>query len=222
MLKIIKQYLKKIYKKIKIIFFLSKKQKAIQRWRKDRGDETLRINYNLNSQSIIFDIGGYKGEWAKKIYNKYNCNIYIFEPVKFFFNDINKTFKDNKKIKIFNFGLSNKNKVIDMSIDNDSSSTNKDGANKTKAQFKSISNFINRHKIQNIDLIKINIEGDEYDLLNNLIKNDLVKNIRNIQIQFHDFIPNAKKEMHKIQKKLSKTHKLSYQYHFVWENWEIK
>ena len=70
--------------------------------------------------------------------------------------------------------------------------------------------------------MKINIEGGEYDLLEHLIETGFVKNIFDLQIQFHDFIPNARGRMENIQKKLKKTHKLSYQYEFVWESWKLK
>ena len=219
---IIIEIIKKIYRKIKNTFFLPKKNKAKQKWVKDEGDKTLRLDYNLNKESIVFDIGGYKGEWSEKIYNKYNCNIYIFEPVKKFFDKITEKFYNNEQVKVFNFGLSGKNSFLNINIDNDSSSTNVQGENKIKAEFKSISSFVKNHKIKNIDLIKINIEGDEYNLLNDLLDNNLIKNIKNIQVQFHDFILGAKKKMKKIQKRLKQTHKLTYQYIFIWENWRKK
>ena len=68
--------------------------------------------------------------------------------------------------------------------------------------------------------MKINIEGGEYDLLDRLITTGLVGKIDNIQVQFHEFVPNAKERMQNIQKKLSKTHTPTYQYEFIWENWK--
>ena len=70
--------------------------------------------------------------------------------------------------------------------------------------------------------MKINIEGGEYDLLEHFLESGFIKNINNIQIQFHDFIPNAEERMKKIQYELEKTHSLTYQYPFVWENWQRK
>ena len=70
-------------------------------------------------------------------------------------------------------------------------------------------------------MIKINIEGSEYDLLEHLIETYFIANIGNIQVQFHNFIDNAKERMRNIQTNLAKTHKLTYQYEFVWENWKL-
>jgi hypothetical protein len=46
-----------------------------------------------------------------------------------------------------------------------------------------------------------------------------VRQIENIQVQFHDFVPDAEGRMQRIQEKLAQTHELTYQYLFVWENW---
>ena len=73
------------------------------------------------------------------------------------------------------------------------------------------------------DLIKINIVGEEYEVLEILLKNNMISIFKNIQVQFHDFIvDNAKERMIAIQKKLALTHVLTFQYEFVWENWKLK
>ncbi|MEM7512644.1 MAG: FkbM family methyltransferase, partial [Bacteroidota bacterium] len=79
---------------------------------------------------------------------------------------------------------------------------------------------INELGSNHIDLIKINIEGGEFELLEAIIDAGWVDKIDNIQVQFHDFVPNARERMMEIQKKLSFTHELTYQYDFVWENWK--
>jgi hypothetical protein len=42
----------------------------------ERGDYTLRLNYNLDKDSIVIDAGGYKGWFAENIYNNYGKNIF--------------------------------------------------------------------------------------------------------------------------------------------------
>lgn len=43
------------------------------RWATDKGDSTHRLNYDLDENSIVFDVGGYLGKWAELIYAKYGC-----------------------------------------------------------------------------------------------------------------------------------------------------
>jgi hypothetical protein len=71
-----------------------------------------------------------------------------------------------------------------------------------------------------VDLIKINIEGDEFPLLKNLIDNNKTNLFKDIQVQFHQFIPDSINKRNWIREKLSLTHTLTYDYEFVWENWK--
>jgi hypothetical protein len=73
-----------------------------------------------------------------------------------------------------------------------------------------------------IDLIKVNIEGGEYDLLDRMIETGIARACRDIQVQFHDWIPSAAERRKAIQEALSKTHTLTYEYPFVWENWRLQ
>jgi hypothetical protein len=43
---------------------------SLKKWFEDNGDNTHRINYNLNQDSIVCDLGGYIGEWSDKIQRK--------------------------------------------------------------------------------------------------------------------------------------------------------
>ena len=54
---------------------LSEKNKKI--WYQENQDDTLRVDYDLNSNSLVFDLGGYKGDWSDEIAARYCCNIYI-------------------------------------------------------------------------------------------------------------------------------------------------
>lgn len=195
----------------------------ITRWFADQGDKTLRLNYNLNKDSIVFDLGGFKGEWSKDIFSRYGCNIFIFEPVSEFEKNIRLKFLKNEKIRIFNFGLAEKTKRTSISICNDASSIYiKNDSQEEEIILKKASDFFDENSISHIDLMKINIEGGEYDLLEHLIETKYVLLIDNIQVQFHNFLPGAENRMKRIQKELSKSHSLTFQYKFVWENWKLK
>ena len=69
-----------------------------------------------------------------------------------------------------------------------------------------------------IDLLKINIEGMEYELLERIVPN----NIKNIQVQFHKIGENYEERYQKIREKLLQTHELTYDFPFVWQNFKLK
>ena len=192
------------------------------KWFKDDGDKTHRINYELKEDAIVIDLGGYEGQWAADIFCKYVCNIYIFEPFSEYVNNIQNRFKNNPKIKIFNYGLAAKDSKEKLYISADGSSIHKSADRAVEIELKNIDSFFNDHNIHYVNLMKINIEGGEYDLLEDLIVSGLILNIENIQVQFHDFVPDATSRMGAIKMNLAKTHMLTYEYEFVWENWKIK
>lgn len=198
-------------------------RERVMPWFADKGDQTLRLDYELNENSVVFDLGGYKGEFAADIYCRYTSEIYIFEPIESFFQIIQKKFLKNNKVKIYNFGLAGKDDEMQISMSDNSSSVFLKTENSETIQLKSIVDFIRVNNITKVDLIKINIEGGEYEVLESLLENNLIGIFENIQVQFHDFLfENAKERMNAIQEKLKLTHQTTYQYEFVWENWKLK
>jgi len=191
------------------------------RWNSENGDNTHRLNYNLTDNSIVFDLGGYKGEWSEQIINKYNSYIYIFEPVKEFYNIIIEKFRNNDKVKVYHFGLGDIDTTSQILLDGDTSShILKSDNNSETIKIVSINKFIKENNISNVDLVKINIESAEYVLIESLIESNNLDKFKNIQVQFHTFIPDCVERRDSIRYHLSKTHKLTYDFTFIWENWE--
>ena len=69
---------------------------------------------------------------------------------------------------------------------------NNDKKNKINCEVRDILNVKDDLKIHQINLIKINIEGEEYNLLDHLIQRNSLDIAIEYQIQFHDFINDAK------------------------------
>jgi len=191
----------------------------IARWKSDRAEKK-RYSYSLSKDSVVFDVGGYEGQFSSDVYSRYRSKIFIFEPVASYAKNISDRFSNNPDIAVYDYGLSGKTEETTIYINNNSSTLFSAGLPSEKAKMMKASDFLKANSIKTIDLMKINTEGGEYSLLEELIENDLIKNINNIQVQFHTFAPNAKERMEAIQRELSKTHHLTYQYVFVWENWE--
>src|SRR5215468_11290814 len=91
-------------------------------WIRDRGDKTLRLDYDLGDDSMVFDLGGYEGQWSSDIFAKYRCLIHIFEPVEEFATNIEKRFAKNDKVVVHRFGLSNRTFKTNIFVDADATS----------------------------------------------------------------------------------------------------
>lgn len=198
------------------------KRNEMRKWQQQKGDLTHRLDYDLTEASVVFDLGGYVGQWTSDIFSKYQCNIYVFEPVTEYYDIIRKRFSKNKKIKAFNFGLSNKNETLEIFVHESSSSAFVKGEKAQSMELRRCDEFVQAENLKNIDLMKINIEGGEYDLLDHILDKGLIGQIVDLQVQFHDFVENASKRRQRIQKRLGKTHELTYCFDFIWENWRLK
>lgn len=200
----------------------NKQAQRVKPWFLINGDKTLRLQYPLNKTSIVFDLGGYKGDWAYQIWKEYQSQIYVFEPYKPYCDTIRARFAAIPSIKIFEYGLGSKNEELGFSVAENASSVFNSGEKTATITIHSIQEFLEKHKINKVDLIKINIEGGEYELLEYLLENNLIDRFENLQVQFHDFVPGAESRMKSIQERLGRTHYTTYKYEFVWENWKRK
>ena len=204
-------------------FRLTERDRRARAWIAAGNDRTLRLDYDLTESSQVFDLGGYERQWASDIYATYRCQVHVFEPVERFAARIERRFARNPAIHVHRFGLAGETKTIQLTVDADRSSAFVPGttvASETEAvALVRAADFFESHGIGVVDLMKVNIEGGEYDLLEHLLDAGLVGRIRDIQVQFHDFVPDAPARMRAIQTRLSSSHKLTYQTEFVWENW---
>jgi FkbM family methyltransferase len=195
----------------------------VKKWFQENGDYRHRLNYDgLIAESLVFDLGGFKGQFASDLYAKYNSKVFVFEPVTTFYEFIRDRFHCNSNLTVFPFGLGERDYSLPIYLSGDSSSGyRKSGEEFELVRIVSFQNFLGNHAINAIDLMKVNIEGAEYDLLDHLIENGIHLRIKNLQIQFHRAVPNYKARYMRIAKELEKSHRLTYHYPFLWENWSL-
>lgn len=192
----------------------------------EKGGEALRLDYPLGKDAVVIDVGGYHGDFAADMVCKYDCSVDVFEPVERYADKIRDRFSSNSKVNVVQAGLGASEKDEFINIAGLGSSVfdgGFGGATKEKIRIISAVDYIQSKGYSAIDLVKINIEGGEYELLQSFFEHpDLINRIKFFQIQFHDFVPGAQKMRIEIQQKLSETHKLMWDYPFIWESWEIK
>lgn len=175
------------------------------------------ISYPLTADSTVLDIGGCRGTWAKSIADKYDPYIFIFEPIREFYETCLFRFKDNPKVKIFNYGVSDTNGRVILSKNGVHTSEFKPLSDQEEVEVRDVTEILPFNKV---DLMSLNVEGGEYKILQRLITSGKIQNIEHLQIQFHDFFPEAKAERDKLRAELGKTHKEKFCFPFIWESWK--
>ncbi len=178
----------------------------------DKRNKTKIINFfkkKLNDDKItLIDVGAHKGETIKLFSKNFRIkNIFAIEPNIEIFEILKKNFSFDKKIFIFNFGLSSDYEKKDLKVFEDTSSSTFNKINthtnyyarkkryfsffSNELKFKSLnsnliplSDLILKNNINQIDILKIDTEGYEFKVLKG-IQNDQFKFIKYIYFEHH-------------------------------------
>lgn len=191
----------------------------VEAWFAARGDETLRLDYDLTPNSVVVDVGGHEGLWSQAILERYGCRIWIFEPMPAGYRALTRRFGSIADVSVLPFGLAHESRSVAFADLGDRSSSHRTGDRTVAVELREVDGVLHELGITNIDLVKINIEGGEYDLLERLIACGWAARCRDIQIQFHRCVSDADARRQKIRTALAATHTLTYDFPFVWENW---
>ena len=91
-----------------------------------------------------------------------------------------------------------------------------------KVQIRSIVECIRELEVDRIDLLKVNIEGGEYEVIPAIIESGDIAKVQYLQVQFHNFVDNATDKRTSIRTHLDRTHMEMWNYEFVWESWKLR
>ena len=78
------------------------------------------------------------------------------------------------------------------------------------SNLKSISDFVVEKKIEQIDLLKLNVEGAEYEILDNLISTNFIDKVKILLVQFHLNQSIDYSKYKSLKKKILKTHNCEF------------
>ena len=166
------------------------------------------IHKELGSKLPVFvDVGSHKGEYITQILKRFNIEkIYAFEPNPTIFKKLSKNVRNIRNIEIFDNGVGhlNEKKILHQNIESSSSSIYPLNINSKyyKKKFiilnffnlKKIStpieidlikleDFLNNKRITQVDLLKIDTEGSEFNVLKGLNKN--IEKVKLIHFEHH-------------------------------------
>ncbi len=177
-------------------------------------EQYLRNNVVINEGDCIFDVGANIGLFSLFVSRlQKNVKIYAFEPIEPIFEVLqeNVHLHSLNNIFLFNYGLSSENnsdKIFTFYPNMAGNSTTKpleklaqrDAMNavlsqeqveyffqstQVKGELRTLSSMINQLDIKSIDLLKIDVEGEEYEVLKGIEEDDWRK-IKQIVAEIHD------------------------------------
>jgi FkbM family methyltransferase len=165
----------------------------------------------LDNQSIIVDCGSHKGEFTKLLIKHYpNGHYFLIEANPILSNFCSSYFSKERNVKTFNAAIGGERKYyvpFYISTNPKSSSLSKSIIGKRWIYFLrfrkikkevavpmiTLSHLLKKEKIKKIDLLKLDVEGAELDILENMAYND-AKRIYQISVEFHHFLDHSLKK----------------------------
>lgn len=186
---------------------------------RDGGNILLTEGFNLNSESVVVDFGGYHGDWSYRINTLYAPQIYIVEPISQFFGFLEKRFAGDSNVTILPFAVGRTNTEKVFYISGDATGLYSSGP-PDLVKFDSFLSVLNLIEYRDINLASLNIEGGEYDLLDYLIEDGHIMRFQTLLVQFHNIDSDSLKRYEKIKAMLLRTHDMSFSYPFVWQRFD--
>lgn len=189
--------------------------------------ENIRYDYPMTPDSLVLDCGGYEGNFARLINEKYGCRVVIFEPVKAFFKQCRTMFDTEHpmNIEVRHEGVGAWERDTEFHIHGDGTGLHtdtvfpKEKLEREKVHIIRLSEWIGEKRI---DLLKLNIEGMEFETIADLITTGRIRQVVNLQVQFHR-IRNSDEQLHSIMRnELLHTHRLTHDFPFCWELFTLR
>lgn len=184
------------------------------------------LNYPLTSVNFVVEIGGWRGEWASKIAELYDPYITILEPIREYYEVCRDRFDRNPKITVIHAGLGARYAKSVISKMEEASSLFLDASTVEGEKFRTLRDTESIELLDAgealrgpIDLLSLNCEGAEFLILPRLIDTGRIRDVVNVQIQFHRFVTGAGIHRDLIREKLALTHNESWCVPWGWESW---
>lgn len=184
------------------------------------------VDWDLSIDSVVVEVGGFKGRWAKAICELYNPEIFVFEPQRWaytiLFSDM---YLKSYNAHTFNVGLgtdkSNGSMVMGEFGRDGASLLRTNDPDQTYVEIRDANMIFEALMITNIDLMLINIEGYEYTLIPYLAECGILQRVKNLMVQFHDFAATTK-EHDRVIGLINETHQVKWDYGLVLTAWSLK
>ena len=179
------------------------------------------VDVDIGPHSIVVDVGAYVGQWSKKIADRYGSTVYAFEPMDAGLKKMRQDLAGHPTVHICGYGLSNGDHTATLALAGPGSSIYSETSRVGFAdiQLRDVVDVLDELGLTRIDLLKVNIEGGEYDLFDRLIEAGWLRRIDQILIQFHEWHPKAYLRRWRIRRALRVGHEEVWCFPWVWEYW---
>lgn len=182
------------------------------------------IDADLDADSLVLDVGAFVGDWSEKVADRYGCTVHGFEPATGAFEIAETKLAGRRNVHLHNYGLGGNDRSARLALAGPGSTIYTDSSPMGRfedIEIRDVAGVLDELGIDHIDLLKVNIEGGEFDLLDRLVETGWMPKISQTMVQFHEFHANAYWRRFTARRALRRTHTEVWNYPWVWEYWRV-
>jgi FkbM family methyltransferase len=183
----------------------------------------LLVDFELDAHSVVLDVGAFDGDWSRQIAARYGSTIHAFEPNPAAMAKLTDRLGGSKVVP-HAYGLGGRDQEATLTLAGPGSSVYGVDAGDLPLETITVSirdvvHVLDELGLDAVDLLKVNIEGGEFELFDRLIECEWLPRLRFVLVQFHEWHPHAYRRRRAIRGALRATHDEVWNYPFVWELW---
>lgn len=167
------------------------------------------------SPKVVLDIGGYIGDLSLYCASTFNSKVHVYEPTPQNFSMIQRNLESNPHLKnnitAFNKGVSGTTDTLKIDVQDIIGEIHASSHKKYKTQVETISipcvsleDAILKMNEPLIDLLKIDCEGQEFEILGKADLDKLSNKVKYLVFEHHKFVDDYKNKLDNLMKQLEK------------------
>lgn len=172
---------------------------------------------HLTPESVVFEVGSFKGRWALQIARRYNPRLFCFEP-QAWACDVTAAALEGYNAQVFCYGLGVRNETRQLGeFGTDGCSVLAATRETASGVLRDIAEVVQELDTPHIDLMLINIEGYEFVLLPYMLDCGIMPDL--LMVQIHE-VNGYKGE--RLGETLSEKYRLLWDYGLTLSAWKKK
>ena len=143
---------------------------------------------NIDNLNVVIDIGANVGLFTKYMLYKNAKKVLCYEPNKSAFDCLSKNYQNNSSVFLNNLAVSTNNDKVRLYLDVNNtlvSSAKRNTSDFYDVDSITLKQILTQNNLEKVDLIKIDIEGMEYELIGHM-EDDVFDKVNSFIIEYHD------------------------------------
>jgi FkbM family methyltransferase len=191
----------------------------------------LLVDVDLPAGAVVLDVGAYEGQWSTRVLahaeaaGSSDLRIHAFEPDPGSVALFRSALGDDPRVVLHPFGLGGRDRTETLTVGGAGSSLFVDPDTPgfhgvAQVELRDVDAVLRSLQVDRVDLVKVNIEGGEYELFDRLDATGWLARTGTVFVQFHEFAPNAYRARRRVRRALRRTHDCTWNHTWVFERWD--